>query len=93
MRFIDLLQNKKNNVVGNWIQLAKKEDFKNVLFERSDRHGISILCFTRYCYDYLLPYIGVSGTYSMCISTLKDMSCGYYAEGKTHDDDWIIRKR
>ena len=27
------------------------------------------------------------------VSTLKDMPCGYYAEGKTHDDDWIIRKR
>ena len=27
------------------------------------------------------------------VSTLEDMPCGYYAEGKTHDDDWIIRKR
>ena len=27
------------------------------------------------------------------VSTLKDMSCGYYAERKTQDDDWIIRKR
>ena len=27
------------------------------------------------------------------VSTLKDMPCGYYAERKTQDDDWIIRKR
>ena len=27
------------------------------------------------------------------VRTLKDMPCGYYAERKTQDDDWIIRKR
>ena len=27
------------------------------------------------------------------VSTLKDMPCGYFAERKTQDDDWIIRKR
>ena len=27
------------------------------------------------------------------VSTLKDMPCGYYAERKNQDDDWIIRKR
>lgn len=27
------------------------------------------------------------------ISVLRDMPCGYYAERKTQDDDWVIRKR
>lgn len=27
------------------------------------------------------------------ISALKDMPCGYYAERKTQNDDWIIRKQ
>ena len=27
------------------------------------------------------------------VSALKDMPCGYYAERKTQDDDWIIRKQ
>lgn len=26
------------------------------------------------------------------VSALKDMPCGYYAERKTQNDDWIIRK-
>ena len=31
--------------------------------------------------------------YDNSIGDLKDMPCGYYAERKTQDDDWIIRKR
>ena len=27
------------------------------------------------------------------VSTLKDMPCGCYAERKTQNDDWVIRKR
>lgn len=27
------------------------------------------------------------------IAVLKDMPCGYYAERKSQNDDWVIRKR
>ena len=27
------------------------------------------------------------------IAVLRDMPCGYYAERKTQNDDWVIRKR
>ncbi len=27
------------------------------------------------------------------VGILKDMPCGYYAERKTQNDDWVIRKR